>query len=330
MREVSLVALMALVVSSPACGSGGSEPEPEGTTAPLGGLGTGGVDASQLPYEPCEAEAAVGQFVIELAPDFTRVGGRVFDAVLPSRVPNELAREGQCRLLAAVVSTCTPGCPVSTQACDRDARCVPLPRARDLGRVAVYGLHVPLGMTANAVTKSYANPAAPMLPNPGFSPGADLRLVTAGGEYAPFELRGWGITALAMSAEDRLVAAGRALPITWDAPERIGPARLHVELDVNQHGATSSWVECDFPDTGAAEIPASLIDGLIARGLSGYPTLTAARRTATRALIEPGCVDLLVTSEVVSDVRVDGIVSCDVSADCPAGQTCLPVERLCE
>jgi hypothetical protein len=324
------VSIAALSVSLVACGGGEAAPETEGTTAPLGGLGRGGIAASLLPYEPCAAEQAVGEFVIELASDFTRVGGRVSDAVLPSRVPDELAREGDCRLLESVVTTCAPACPVATQVCGRDASCVPLPRARDLGRVAVYGLLVPLGMTANEVTKSYANPATPVLPNPGFLPGADLRLVTGGGDYAPFELRGWGISALGMSAEDSVVSQGRALPITWQAPEEVGPARLHVELNVNQHGSTSSWVECDFLDSGAAEVPATLIDGLIARGLSGYPTLTAARRTATRTLIEPGCVDLLVASEVVSDIQVDGIVSCDVSADCPAGQRCLPVERFCE
>jgi hypothetical protein len=317
-------------VSLVACGSEEAAPDTEGTTAPLGGLGSGGIDASLLPYEPCVAEQAVGQFVIELASDFTRVGGRVSDAVLPSRVPNELAREGSCRLLEAVVTTCTPACPVATEVCSKEARCVPLPRARDLGRVVVYGLQVPLGMAANAVTKSYANPAAPALPHPGFSPGADLRIVTGGGDYAPFELRGWGISALGMSAEDVLVRGGQALPLTWQAPEVVGPARLHVELNVNQHGSTSSWVECDFVDSGAGEVPASLIDGLIARGLSGYPTLTGARRTATRVSIEPGCVDLLVASEVISDIQVDGIVSCDVSADCPLGQSCLPVERFCE
>jgi hypothetical protein len=310
-------------------GACASEAAPAGSE-PGGGSGQGGVAAIELPYEPCAAESAVGQFVIELAPEYTRVGGRVSDAVLPSRVPAELARAGGCRLVEAVVTSCEPGCPVASEVCGRDATCVPLPRARDLGRVTVYGLLVPLEMTPNAVTKSYANPAVPVLPNPGFLPGADLRINTGTGDYPPFELRGWGITALSLAATDLQVSAGQALGITWQAADVAGPARVHVELNINQHGATSAWVECDFVDSGAAEIPATLVDGLIAVGLSGYPTLTAARRTATRVEVEPGCVDLLVTSEVISDISVDGIVSCDVSADCPVGQSCLPVERFCE
>jgi len=200
---------------------------------------------------------------------------------LPTRVPAELASAGDCRLLASQVSTCIPGCPVATEVCDGNARCVPLPRARDLGRVAVYGLVVPLEMTPNAVTKSYTNPAVPELPNPGFLPGADLRVVTAGGDYAAFELRGWGITALDMGSAEVQVSQGQDLSLSWVAPERTGPTRLHVELNVNQHGSTNSWLECDFADTGAASIPAALVDGLIARGLSGFPTLTATQLPGT-------------------------------------------------
>jgi hypothetical protein len=324
-RGLSSLTLAALLG---ACSSDGA-PASNASGAGGGSL-QGGVAASALPYEPCAPANAVGQFVIELAPEYTRVGGRVSDAVLPSRVPNELASAGDCRLVEAVVTSCEPGCPVATEVCGREGSCVPLPRARDLGTVRVFGLLVPLEMRPNVVTKSYANPADPVLPNPGFLPGADLRITTGAGDYAPFELRGWGITALTLAGTDLQVRPGQALGLSWQAPEVAGPARLHVELNINQHGATSAWVECDFLDSGAAEIPAQLVDGLIGVGLSGYPTLTAARRTATRAEIEPGCVDLLVTSEVISDISVEGIVSCDVSADCPVGQSCLPVERFCE
>jgi hypothetical protein len=312
------------------CGSSSGSNEGAGGTSNLGGLGQGGVAASALPYAPCSAESAVGQFVIELAPEFTRVGGKVSDATLPSQIPEELARDGECGLYRAVVSSCQPACRVAFESCGPDAQCVPLPRAVDLGTITVLGMLVPLEMRANSVTNSYANPARPVLPNPGFLPGADLRIVTGGGDYAPFELRGWGVSALELGPGQSRVDAGRATALTWRAPSAPGPARLHVELNINQHGSTSAWIACDFPDTGAAEIPAALIDGLMGLGRSGFPTLTATRRTATSADIESGCVDLLVTSEVAASVEVEGIISCNTSSMCPSGLTCLPVERFCE
>jgi hypothetical protein len=313
-----------LAVSPGACSGGGEGPAGGGGST---GLGQGGVAAIELPYAPCDEAAVVGQFVILLGAEFTSVDGKVTDAVLSSQVPDELGREGDCRLLKAALTTCTPACPVATQVCDRSSTCVPLPRAHDVGTVTVHGLVVPMTMSANAVTRSYTNPME--LPAVGFLPGADLRITTSGGDYAPFELRGWGVSPLVLGKPIEVVE-GRATQLTWQAPAVAGPARVDVLLNINQHGTTKAWIECTFADTGAGEIPSTLIDGLIEQGLTGYPTLTATRRSATSQNIEPGCVELLVASDVTVDVEVEGIVSCNTSAMCPVGQACLPVERFCE
>jgi len=289
-----------------------------------------GVAASELPYAPCAPENLVGQFVIELAVGYTRVGGKIYDGVLPTRVPLELVREGECRLVEIVPSTCTPACPAATEICDASQTCVPLPRARAVGAVGVAGLAVPLTMRANEVTQAYSNPAQPPLPHPGFVPGADLRLATSGGDYAPFALRGWGVSALELGGGPAAIRAGAPVALEWHAPEDAGPARLHASLNINHHGSSNAWIECDLPDTGSAQIPATLVDALMAKGSSGFPTLTASRRTATSTEIEPGCAELLVVSEVTSSVEVDGIVSCNTSMECALGQSCLPVERFCQ
>jgi hypothetical protein len=319
-----------LAASFGACSGDGEGPSGgggSGSGAGSTGLGQGGIPAIELPYAPCDEAAVVGQFVIALGVGFTSVDGKVTDGVLSSQVPDELGREGDCRLLKAAPTTCTPACPVATQACDRSSTCVPLPRAHDVGMVTVHGLVVPLTMSANAVTRSYTNPMT--LPEVGFLPGADLRLITSGGDYAPFELRGWGVSPLVLG-EPIEVVEGRATQVSWQAPAVAGPARVDVLLNINQHGSTKAWIECDFADTGAGDIPPTLIDGLIEQGLTGYPTLTATRRSATSQTIEPGCVELLVASDVAVDVEVEGIVSCNTSAECPEGQTCLPVERFCQ
>jgi hypothetical protein len=271
----------------------------------------------------------VGEFLIELSLDFTSVGGKVFDGVTPGLVPTELASEGECRLLTSPSLLCDPGCPASTQTCGPDNRCVPLPVAHDLGTASVTGMLVPVEMRANAATGSYT-PTPARLPHPAFEAGADLTLSTSGGDYAPLVLRGWGVSLLEVTTEPILVAPGTNTRLAWVAPAAAGPARLHLDLDVNNHGSSTAWIECDFSDDGSAEIPAALIDGLIAQGSSGFPTITLTRRTATSSLIAPGCVQLLVASSVSKDVSLSGLTSCNDDAMCPAGQTCRPLERFCE
>jgi hypothetical protein len=188
---------------------------------------------------------------------------------------------------------------------------------------------IPIEMTPNPNTRSYSNPAIPRLPHPGFAPGADLRIRTGGGDYSPFELRGWGISQLEVPSEPIRVRSGTASSVRWQAPAEAGPARMHAVLDINNHGSSDASVECDFPDTGEGEIPATLIDGLIAQGFSGFPTITLTRRTASSVAIEPGCVELLVSSVFSGEAEVEGVTSCNDASVCPAGQTCPLPERYC-
>jgi hypothetical protein len=103
-----------------------------------------------------------------------------------------------------------------------------------------------------------------------------------------------------------------------------------MDLNINKHGSSEARIECDFPDTGSAQVPAALVDALFAMGQSGFPTITLTRRTATSESIEPGCVELLVTSAFSTEVEVPGLTSCDETHPCPTGQNCVPVTLVCE
>lgn len=282
-----------------------------------------------LPYAPCPVEAGVGEFAVELGADYTSVRGKVFDGVSPALIPETLEAEGECRLLHLSPHLCDPACPVSTEICGSDNQCVALPVARSVGTVTVSGLLVPVEMSANPVTGSY-RPQQPALPHPGFEPGADLRLSAGGGDYAGFGLRGWGVSPLVLTTSPVEVLTGTATRLAWNAPNQAGPARLQVQLHINNHGSSNAWIECDVADTGAAEVPARLIDALSALGRSGFPTITLTRRTATSTSMALGCVQMLVTSEVTAGVAVAGLTSCNTSDMCPEGQTCRPLERFCE
>lgn len=311
--------------ASVAAGAAGAA---SGTSAGTAGTAGSTLDAAELPYAPCSAEVNVGEFSIELAADFTSVEGKVFDGVNPALVPAELARDGACRLLTLPNLLCDPACSTSTQACAAGNQCVPLPVARDVGSVSISGLSRAVEMSANASTGNY-RPPPPALPHPGFEPGADLRLSASGGEYDPFELRGWGIGVLEVTPAI-VVTEGEPVSLSWTAPSSPGPAQLYVRLNINNHGSSNTAIECDFPDTGSATIPAALVDGLIAEGASGFPSITLSRRTATSTSIAPGCVEFVVSSTLDLDVSLTGLTSCDTDAECPDGQTCKPVERYCE
>jgi hypothetical protein len=288
--------------------------------APDPGADDGGLQS----YQPCPAGQRVGSFVIELTDEYTSVGGKVLDAVAPRDVPLQVSSEGDCSLFTMPVLQCNPGCEPSSQVCGADNQCLPQPRARDLGRVTVRGLLVPLQLDPNQVTKAYTNPASAQLPQPGFEPGASLRLSSSGGDYAPIELSGWGVSLLQGVSNPVAVQAGRDVPVSWQPPQDPGPARVHLNLNINHHGSSSDWIECDVPDSGAASVPAGLVDALLARGQSGFPTLTVTRRSASSTQIEPGCVELLVSSETVSDVELDNFQSCSRADECSSGQSCGP------
>jgi hypothetical protein len=314
--------LAALSGSLGACGgNGAAQAGPGGTEDDS--------DATPLSYEPCTAEQRVGSFTIGLTEQYTSVGGKVFDAVAPRDVPVAVASEGPCTLFAAPVMQCNPACDVSTQVCGEQNQCLPQPAARDLGKVTVRGLLVPLELEPNRVTKAYANPASARLPQPGFEPGANLRLSSSGGDYPPIDLRAWGVSLLEGVTNPIVVRPGQGVELSWQPPADPGPARVHLNLNINHHGSTSSWIECDVEDVGMAVIPVALIDPLLERGRSGFPTLTVTRRSVSSTRIEPGCIELAVSSERVSDVELDDFQSCGSLAECSAGQVCGP-EFFCQ
>jgi len=184
--------------------------------------------------------------------------------------------------------------------------------------VTVTGLKAPVSMTARAPVFFYTN--TDPLEHPGFEAGAELGLEANGAE--PFALRGWGITALEVRTPSLPLARGTPARLEWGVPDDAGPARVHLNLNIANHGGTPAWIECEVPDTGAFEIPAELVEGLLDLGFSGFPSVALTRRTADSVSLGAGCVDLLVRSTVVLDVEIQGLVSCDAADQCPEGETC--------
>jgi hypothetical protein len=112
--------------------------------------------------------------------------------------------------------------------------------------------------------------------------------------------------------------------LSWTAP-RAGGGKVHVKLDISHHGGSKGRIECDADDTGAIELPATLVSELLQLGAAGFPTVIVTRKGPVgSAVLAPGRVELTVSSEAEHAVLVPGIVSCTDSSECPMGQTCQP------
>lgn len=310
------------------CSGGGSTSGGSG-----GGSGNGGTLAT------CPASTRVGGFAVQLIAAaanrgaYTSFGGGVKDAVDPREARQEVAKDGACRLTAAVPLTCTPAC-TGVQICAGQNQCVNEPTYQDVGTVTLSGL--PTAITVAPVANQYYKDLSAVA-YPPFAPGAQISLMSAGGKYAAFSLSGAGIAPLEFAGTGLDVARNRALAMTWTPPPAsAGAARIFARMDIAHHGGGSARIECDLPDTGSAAIPAGLINQLIDRGTAGFPTLSLTRVVAASTNIAPGCVDLAIASPIERSLTVEGVMSCNCTANdpaspceadgipCPVGKTCIP------
>jgi hypothetical protein len=275
-------------------------------------------------YRTCDLATKVGEFRVQLDESYTAVSGAVADGVVPGDVPELSTQSGGCRLLKRRNLFCNPRCQSDTT-CGTQGQCVPYPAGRSAGTVTITGLARPAVMMPSALGKRYDDSK---LPHPGFQPGASILLRAAGEELRAFALRGVGVGPVALAAGEVVLEPGKDFELRWQAGAA-GPARVHFELAIDQHGLTRAKLECDVPDEGVARVSAALIDELIAAGTSGFPRILVARRTVDATMVDTGCVELLVLAPVERTLKVPGHDPCRTDRDCPAGKTCALAIQTC-
>lgn len=255
---------------------------------------------SALAHRPCTPETKVGEFRLEAGDGFTAFSGHVATAVVPIHVPRELLRAGDCRLLERRDLDCQPACS-SEQTCGERGACIPYPTRVSVGQVSLRGLARPLELGPSNPGNRYFDTR---LPHPGFAPGAALTLQVGGaGDVAGFSLAGRGVAPLQTRGSLPLrLERGKPLALGWTPG---GPAsRVQLVIEIDQHGITPATLECDVADTGAATVPAELLDRLIEHGVSGDPNVALVRRTADSTTVKPGCVEFLVMSQATLKLDV--------------------------
>lgn len=327
MTAARAVAIAACLVAI-GCGGGGSG----GTGGSGGSGGTGALGGASGSVEAgCSLETRIGGFAVELregtAP-ITAIQGGLYNGVKPSAVwLQKGAAAGGCKLMVGPMLVCTTPC-TSPQICAGQNQCVDEPRLQGLGTLTLTGVG-PSPITIDPI--QIVNYSATLTePYPPFLPGAAVRLAASGGAIPAFAFDGTGIQPLAFEAANLTMRNGEALAFTWTAPTTPTAARIFVKAEIAHHGGIAAAVECDLPDTGSGEIPASLITALITEGTAGFPTLSLTRRTITSKTVGPGCADFAIAAPVEREIGVcptatSCIVSCDPSNPetvCPSGTTC--------
>jgi hypothetical protein len=275
----------------------------------------------------CPLDKRYGAFLVEAQEDFSFVDGSVADGVVPVTILEEIESVGACRLLKRNNPFCTPPCGPG-QTCDHDGTCIVFPEPQDVGTVDIDGL----------VEQAVLEPLQPgnsyfltTLPHPVFEGGDEIHLTSTAGVFGELDLRGVGVDPLHLPEDTTWkIIESADLAITWPAPVTSGvPAVVRVDINIDQHGSSPIVLQCDFPDTGTAVISADLVAALLTSGVSGYPNGRISRRTVDSAAIGDGCMEFIVASPRVPDVRVIGHTPCKADPDCPDGETCNVAMETC-
>lgn len=316
--------LVVLVASVGACSSSSSSSSDDAGTS----SGTDGGAQIQGSGDP---NVLVGTFKVRVVAPTDSVSGttsfigKVYDgASLAEVIWESAAKEGDCELFTPRVPFCNTPCGGSS-ACVENDTCKAYPIARSAGAVTVTGLASTTGATsfvASPIVNSYQPPAGFTLAYPPFAEGAPVNLEAAGDYYAPFAIEAQGVSPLVIPDGAIPIAKGSPLALTWTPPTNAGASTIGVKLDISHHGGSRGKIECTTADDGSLAIGATLIDGLVALGVAGFPTVILERRVTGSTTIAPGRVDLVIAAEVERAVTLDGLTSCNDDTQCPDGQTC--------
>jgi len=309
-----------------ACGSSDSNGSGGPTVA-----GTAGAENSSAGAAPSggtssqDPSAVVGSFIVELvgktdsSDPYVAVSGKVYDGVTPSTVVWDMVTSGAgCQLLKPRAPFCSTPC--SGGVCVEDDQCASYPTAQDLGPVTLQGLGS-ADVVMKPIANSYQLPGDVTLAYPPAAEGAPLTLKVSGGPYGAFSIQTKMVAPL-LAAGTLTLDASQPLDLKWTAPSDTALARMQVKVDISHHGGSKGKIECDVPDSGSLQIPASMIARLIDLGVAGFPTVTLTRVVSGSTALAPGKVSLQALSSVALELIVPGVQSCHEDTDCPSGKPC--------
>ncbi len=269
----------------------------------------------------CPQEDRIGGFSVQMNEDvgYTAFDGVVRNGIIPNAVRDVTAEENGCRLLRRRRLTCDPPCSPG-ETCGVTQMCVPSPVGQNMGPVRLYGLARNIDAMPQQPGQTYFYTR---LPHPGVEVGAVVQLTAPTPQYfAPLEMYGVGVRAVVPLDAEWVLTEDQPLVVHWEPPAEAAPTSVYIELNIDLHGLTPLLLVCDVPDTGTATISASMINGFIAGGVTGFPEGRVTRRTGDSITRPEGCVDFTLYSTRRVELEVTGFIPCTGPAECPAPLTC--------
>lgn len=282
---------------------------------------------------PAGTSDSYGTFVISVIPltsfggGHTNVSGNVYDGPVANLTTyKDKQKAGDCALKATQNVQCIPSCGSGSLCVDVN-KCQVEPDAIGVGTVTLTGLKAAAGGTAtvhmdptSATILNYQLPAEPKLAFPPSGEGDLVTLKAAGSaDAAPFSISAKGIAPLAVPEDTLVLADGKPLNLRWTKAEVAG-SRVLVDVNITNHGAHAGKISCETDDDGSLEVAASLVDGLKALGVSGFPTVDLTR--ISRGTSAETGVELSIESKVTRELSIPGVISCGANEDCPNGKIC--------
>ncbi len=326
--RLTIAVLVATFVLS-ACGSNGSDNAPTlgtgGAALGTGGAGSGGAGGTTAPARI----TANGQFEIHYLSDVGAavISGRMYDGPLAEAVIwDKKKTEGSCSLLTPRTPFCE-AC-AATEVCVDTNVCRTPPSNPSVGAITLSGLASasganPLPLTDARTTNGgtvYNSVESP--PLPPCTEGSTVRLDATGmGDYPAFSVQAQCIAPLVVTTASFAIEGGKDFALTW-TPSTVAASRIRVEFDLTHHGGSKGRLVCDTADTGAVQVPGSLMQSLVALGATGFPRVIVTRSLTGTTPVGAGQAELDLYSDLTFQLTVPGLHSCEGDADCPAGKTC--------
>jgi len=332
---------LSVSITLAACGSSGSSDQPAGGAGGGAGAGAGGAGVGGQGGGSSTGPKAYGlfdiQYVKEATDAHTKIEGYMYDGSLPEMVVwDKKKTDGDCALYTPrtpFCEACNPG-----EICVDTNVCRAQPLTHNVGAMTVTGLTAPSGANPISLFKVAPSETAETgvtyactesLPVPPCTAGAPVTLAATGGAtYGAFSVQAQCIAPLVVTTSSMMLESGKAFALNWTAGN-ISGARIKVEFDLSHHGGSKGQLRCDAADTGTLQVSATLLDSLIALGVTGFPSIHVSRELTGTTPVGSGQAQLKIYSDATYTAQLAGLVSCETSSECPTGQTCLDPGKMC-
>jgi hypothetical protein len=263
------------------------------------------------------------------ASSYTEIGGFMYDGPAADLVIwDKKKTDGNCSLYQPRTPFCE-SCATGLVCVDTNV-CRSQPSTQSVGTVTLTGLNTsPLELTTVTGSTGTTYVGADSLPVPPCTTGTAVGLSATGkGDYPAFTIQTQCIAPLVVTNSTFALESGKAFNLTW-TPSTVAGAKVNLEFDLSHHGGSKGKVICETSDSGSLQVTSTLVDSLLALGVTGYPKVDVTRVITGTTAVGSGQAQLKIYSDQSYVVQIANLISCQNDTECPSGQTCQVPGQMC-